>query len=639
MNRRILVLIAAALCSCFTARNVSFAQGTSFTYQGRLNDGINPANGSYDFRFSLMTDAQGSSLFAGPLTTNAVPVAGGLFTVMLDFGANIFTGSSYWLRVDVKTNGAGSFTSLTPYQALTPAPYAMFANTASNLSGTLPSAQLSGVLPSAQLAGTYFNQVAFFNSQNSFLGSFNGNGTGLTNVNARTLGGVASSNLWQLGGNAVANGQFLGSLNNQALELKVNGLRALRLEPTINDATHSNMVNVIGGSPANFVPNGIYGATIAGGGAVLNPGTAASTNSVSGDFGTVGGGTANASGQYATVGGGIENASSGFGATVAGGANHICSGDDAAVGGGFLNTSSNYCSTVPGGANNTAGGQLSFAAGYRAKALHDGCFVWADTPSFSGADFASTSTNQFLIRAGGGVGIGTTAPEAALHVANGSAGTVTANPGSIAVFEKSGSGYVSLLGPAANELGILFGNPNTSADGGIVFNNSSVPSGLEFRTGTNNNRMVILANGNVGIGLTTPTNKLHVAGGVSAIVFVTTSDRNAKENFESVSPREVLEEVAALPITTWTFKEMPGQKHLGPMAQDFHAAFGLGGGDTGIATVDADGVALAAIQGLNQKLEAAVRVKDVRIAELEKGLAELKALVSSLAKKVNGDGR
>lgn len=80
-------------------------------------------------------------------------------------------------------------------------------------------------------------------------------------------------------------------------------------------------------------------------------------------------------------------------------------------------------------------------------------------------------------------------------------------------------------------------------------------------------------------------------------------------------------------------------KHIGPMAQDFRAAFGLGEIPTAIATVDADGVALAAIQGLNQKLEEQVRDKDARIAELERGLAELKTLVKALTEKVNGGGQ
>lgn len=81
------------------------------------------------------------------------------------------------------------------------------------------------------------------------------------------------------------------------------------------------------------------------------------------------------------------------------------------------------------------------------------------------------------------------------------------------------------------------------------------------------------------------------------------SDRNLKENFAAVDTTEVLDNVLSLPVTRWNYKEDPRATHLGPVAQDFRAAFGLGADDKSIATVDADGVALAAIQGLNRKLE------------------------------------
>ena len=74
------------------------AQGTVFTYQGRLNDNNAPANGRYDFRLRLASDPQGNVLVAGPLLTNSVPVSGGLFTFTVDFGPGVFTGSNYWLQ-------------------------------------------------------------------------------------------------------------------------------------------------------------------------------------------------------------------------------------------------------------------------------------------------------------------------------------------------------------------------------------------------------------------------------------------------------------------------------------------------------------------------------------------------------------
>src|SRR6266852_5073531 len=87
-------------------------------------------------------------------------------------------------------------------------------------------------------------------------------------------------------------------------------------------------------------------------------------------------------------------------------------------------------------------------------------------------------------------------------------------------------------------------------------------------------------------------------------------------NFAPVSPLEVLNKVAALPITTWNFKTMNDGRHMGPMAQDFFAAFGLGGGDTTITSVDPDGVALAAIQGLNEKVESGKQKAEILEQEL-----------------------
>ena len=106
------------------------------------------------------------------------------------------------------------------------------------------------------------------------------------------------------------------------------------------------------------------------------------------------------------------------------------------------------------------------------------------------------------------------------------------------------------------------------------------------------------------------------------------SDRNAKENFESVNGLEVLDAVTAMPIETWNYKSQDAEiRHIGPMAQDFYAAFSLGQGDTTINTVDADGVALAAVQSLYR----IVQEKDAQIAALSERLERLEAALAPLA--------
>lgn len=111
------------------------------------------------------------------------------------------------------------------------------------------------------------------------------------------------------------------------------------------------------------------------------------------------------------------------------------------------------------------------------------------------------------------------------------------------------------------------------------------------------------------------------AGGGS---WASISDRAMKENIKPVDAQAVLDRVAAMPIAEWNYiSQDPSIRHIGPMAQDFHRAFGVGEDNRHITSIDADGVALAAIKGLNQKVES----KDAQIADLE---ARIKALETTL---------
>ena len=123
MKIRNVLFVSPALT--MLALSTAFAQTTAFTYQGRLNTGTNAANGSYDMAFAVYDANVNGNKIAGPITNSAVAVTNGLFTVMLDFGPGVFTGTNYWVEMTVSPAGAGTFAKLVPRQQLTPAPYAL----------------------------------------------------------------------------------------------------------------------------------------------------------------------------------------------------------------------------------------------------------------------------------------------------------------------------------------------------------------------------------------------------------------------------------------------------------------------------------------------------------------------------------
>jgi hypothetical protein len=105
--------------------STAYAQNTAFTYQGQLVSGGSPAHGSYDLTFSLFNTNAAGSVIAGPLTNSAIAVSNGLFIATLDYGSAIFNSTNYWLEIGVRTNGNGTFTTLSPRQPVTPVPYAL----------------------------------------------------------------------------------------------------------------------------------------------------------------------------------------------------------------------------------------------------------------------------------------------------------------------------------------------------------------------------------------------------------------------------------------------------------------------------------------------------------------------------------
>ncbi|MGD0811984.1 MAG: hypothetical protein ABSA83_00095 [Verrucomicrobiota bacterium] len=121
--------LAAVLNGLLVFIQPALAQGTAFTYQGRLDNGTNPANGNYDLTFSLYNAGSGGSQVGSTITNLDVGVSNGLFVVTNDFGS-VFSGTAYWLQIGIRTNGGSGFTGLTPRQELTPTPYAVYAEIA-----------------------------------------------------------------------------------------------------------------------------------------------------------------------------------------------------------------------------------------------------------------------------------------------------------------------------------------------------------------------------------------------------------------------------------------------------------------------------------------------------------------------------
>jgi hypothetical protein len=489
----------AILLAIFTCIIQTIAQGTAFTYQGRLNVNGNPANGLYDLTFTLFDTNNGGASVVGPVTNNAVGVTNGLFTVLVDFGSSTFVSVANWLEIDVATNRSSSFNTLIPRQQLTPTPYAI---TAENLATVVQNNTIADT-NFATISGGYGNYASFY----SVVG----------------------------GGN-----------NNEASD-----------------------TSAIGGG---------------------------SRNSASGGDATVAGGQLNTAASFqATVGGGFGNDAYGASATVSGGYQNAADGDGA---------------TVPGGYNNYADGTDSFAAGTDAQALHDGTFVWADD---NGGNFASTGANQFDVRASGGINL---------------AGDVSIAGGA--------NSYHHLSLNGGNSTGFLYGSYLGLGDGinlgyNFYYDNSGV--GHVINTGGGSSLIsarygeIVLAVG--GVNASPNGNEIDITTSATTVygTFNNSSDRNAKQDFAPVSPAELLAKVAQLPISEWSYKTDAATRHIGPMGQDFYATFNIGTDEKHIAPIDEGGVALAAIQGLNLKLNE----KDAEIKKLEQQLGELQAAVKLLA--------
>ena len=387
----------------------------------------------------------------------------------------------------------------------------------------------------------------------------------------------------------------VGTEDGSPVDFKVNNQRVLRLEyPVIG-----SIPNLIGGYSGNSVDIEAGGSVIAGGGTGSYP----NSIGIGANGCAIGGGQGNTIANHAecsVIAGGQDNTIDTFSRY-------------SSIYGGYSNTiqPSAFYSHIAGGRQNTIGldAYYAFAGGRRAYADHSGTFVWADSTD---ADFISTGTDQFLIRADGGVGINTASPNNLLTVegpGTDSGGASTYNE-VVARFKQTGSGHSGVsIDAQTGQDAILYFAENGDRKWSIRHDQSD-SNEMDFRY-DGVQKMQLLTDGT-----------LYTAGSVNP-----PSDRALKTGFENIDSEEILNKVVALPVTSWAYRIREDVRHIGPVAQDFHAAFGVGMDNRHISTVDADGVAFAAIKGLNRKLER-------ENAELRQRLERLEQL---LEQQLKGD--
>ena len=595
----------------------TLGQGTAFVYQGQLSNGGTATSGNYDFR-AILYDAEVGGSQVGPIITNvSIRVTGGLFTAPFDFGAGIFNGSPRWLELGVQPTAGTNFATLSPRQALAPVPYALYAMTPAGPKGDKGDTGLQGLQgpkgdqgvqgiqglpgsadawsrtgnagtdPALNFLGTTDAAALVFRAGNQSVLRLEGQEAGLRIIGGRANGiSSASTNSAVLSGreNTIAGGAhesvIVGGLQNDIQsdqrsafigggarnEIRVNGQHAVIVGGRDNSIGTNTVISIVVGGAENRIANNVDGGLMVGG---FRNDILGSPNPSRREIAPVlVGGSDNEIGRESSWA-------------------IILGGDNNRIG-------TNCPSTViVGGTNNLVADNAgySFAGGRRSRVNHMGAFVWADSQN---ASFASRDVDTFNIRARGGVQL---------------------NGDTSQFFGSTTRQMLNLWGDAYG-IGVQSATHYSRTDSSGSFS--------WFRGGSH----VDTANspGAGGVEMM----RLNAGGLRVNGTFVSASDRNIKENFQPVNPRRVLEKVVTMPIGEWNYIQDPTSRHLGPMAQDFYAAFGVGPDDKHIATVDADGVALVAIQGLNQKVEEqakALRERDTRISKLESELAEVRSQI------------
>jgi len=440
---------------------------TAWTYQGKLTSNGLPVTSAVDLRLRLYnSETLGTGQVGVDLFVNNLTPVDGAFTTELNFGPTAFDGNRRWLEIAVRPAGSGSYVALTPRQELTATPYSLFAK-----------AVAAGATP-----------WGFSGANATYTGSGDvGVGTASPTARLHVVGADAGTGLSLNANNKFyVSGSFVGVNRSTSLSAQeAFGVQA----PVVGNAYGGMYIRTDSATGKPF-----YGYANTGGQSMWTY-LDGSDNSWRINLGSADRMTISSSGLV------------GIGTTSPASQLDIALSDKRLQ---FRLDSG----LVPGINLAGTGGNLGILR------LRNGLEIWPhdagtaagfltirNTTGTPTCSLDGSSGNSWVT---GTLGVGTSAPEASMHVLKGTAGTVSADSNSVAVLENSGRAYLSILTPAADERGILFGDPTSSADGGIIYNTGSTPDGFQFRTSGNQSRMALSSAGNLGIGTNSPSQRLDV---------------------------------------------------------------------------------------------------------------------------------
>ena len=470
-------------------------------------------------------------------------------------------------------------------------------------------------------------------------------------------------------------GTIGGGVNNQiqtnAYESTIAGGNANSIQPGAyrsaitggwGNAIETNAsTSVIGGGQFNLV-NAPW-AVITGGFFNTNAGGVSFIGA--GDFNNIQAGS-----PYCVIGGGYKNSAAGIGVFVGGGgfdgstfAGNQAYANASTIGGGLGNTIQSGASyaTIGGGQNNFVSGISAFigGGGYDGS-LRAGNQVYANASTIGGG--VDNSIQAYSIDAtigGGGINVIQTNNQASVigggylnQIQSSTLGSIIAAStiaGGVNNVIQTNALYATIGGGGDNTNGAFF-STIPGGDGNYAAGTYSFAAGYHAQAlyqgdfvwadsqstnfaATTNDQVSFRCQGGVRFTSGSGAANQTVAWAPGSGSWSFPSDRNLKDRFESVDAASVLDRVSQLPIVEWSYKGY-AQRHIGAMAQDFHAQFPLNNDDKSLNDADLHGVELAAIQGLNQKLEQ----KETEITELKRQNDALEKRLDNLAKVVKSLG-